>query len=266
MTYTGRIVGLSSTRTLYKEGIITDSQALRRTITLLTDILLTNTVTNPTRDQLQRLVRLCGSDQTLTWLAQTQAIVASEGSGGAAIAPLGELFMQIVADDLWQTTDLLPYRLIFELSTSVPVLPSSPPWPTTDLWVSIQQIQPGKITTMDVTLIGMPAQVVTRPTLTVVRLESSNTPPRLPAGVPVPQNMPPTTYLVIVSAAQWRRVAVAVRRGDDPLIIQGWQYYDPAQQAIMVLTQQLTTQRQQETQDQFYQHLIQQRDRPDKPS
>ena len=174
--------------------------------------------------------------------------------------------MQIVADDLWQTGDPLPYRLIFELTTNAVAFPPPPPWPDSTLWVQVQQIPPGKITTMYVTLIGMPAQVVTRPTLTVVRLESSNTPPRLPAGVPIPDSMPPTTYLVIVSAAQWRRVAAAVRCGDDPLIIQGWQYCAPAQQAIMVLTQQLTTQRQQQTQDQFYQHLIQQRDRLDKPS
>lgn len=228
-------------------------------------MLFTDTETIPTRDQLQRIVRLCGSNQALAWLAHAQAVVAAGTLDGEDVHTLGTVFIQLVADTLRQMPDPLPYRLIFELSVGASAPNPPPPWPEPDLWEQVQQTQPGKLTTVHVTLIGIPTQVVTRPTLTVIRLDNPSIPPPLPSGVPVPSTVPPTTYLVIVGAAQWRRVAATVRRGDDPLIIHGWQYYDPVQQAIMVLTLQVMTQQQQQSQDQFYQHLIQQRDKPDKP-
>jgi len=96
-----------------------------------------------------------------------------------------------------------------------------------------------------VTVIGRPASVVERGNTVILMLTHGGPLPAMPKGVPVPPVVPTTTYVVYVSAKQWRGVAEAMKNPEDSLIIEGAQSWDAEQQAIVVYTTKIASKLQQ---------------------
>lgn len=103
----------------------------------------------------------------------------------------------------------------------------------------------GKATTVKVTVIGRPTSVVERGNTVILMLTYTGPLPSMPKGVPIPTVVPPTTYVVYVSAKQWRGVAAAIQDPEDVLIIEGAQAWDAEQKAIAVYTTKISTKLQQ---------------------
>ncbi len=77
----------------------------------------------------------------------------------------------------------------------------------------------GEASTVKVTVIGRPAQVIERQGVVVLPLRSTK-PPTLPKGLP-PVPTTPTNYMVFVQQKQWNKVQAAMQNADDALIVEG---------------------------------------------
>jgi len=75
----------------------------------------------------------------------------------------------------------------------------------------------GEASTVKVTVIGRPNQVVERQGVIVVALRNTKA-PTLPKGLP-PVPSTPTTYMVFVQQKQWNKVREAMQQPDDALIV-----------------------------------------------
>ena len=94
---------------------------------------------------------------------------------------------------------------------------------------------------MKVTLIGRPGKVVEQRDFTLLRMTHSGPLPSLPKGIPAPQQVPETTYIVYIGAKQWRNVAEAIKNPEDSLIVEGAQIYDAQFKAISIFATNVTT-------------------------
>jgi len=92
-----------------------------------------------------------------------------------------------------------------------------------------------------VTLIGKPGKVIEKPDCTLLIMKESGPLPALPKGIPVPAQVPETSYVVYIGAKQWRGVAAALKNPDDVLIVEGTQIYDAEYSAIAVFATNTTT-------------------------
>ncbi len=106
----------------------------------------------------------------------------------------------------------------------------------------------GEATSVKITVIGRPAQVVERGDVTIVALRSEKV-PSLPKGLPAPAN-PTTDYAVFIARKQWQKVAQAARNPQDLLIVEGYPTVDPRFAGITVLATQATTKQLQQAQRQ----------------
>ncbi len=97
----------------------------------------------------------------------------------------------------------------------------------------------GEATSVKITVIGRPAQVVERGDVTIVALRSEKV-PSLPKGLPAPAN-PTTDYAVLIARKQWQKVAQAAQHPQDLLIVEGYPTVDPRFAGITVLATQATT-------------------------
>jgi hypothetical protein len=73
----------------------------------------------------------------------------------------------------------------------------------------------------------------------VTTLQSGKTPP-LPKGMPKPPETP-TLYVVYIAHKQWRKVAEAIQKPEDVLIIEGFPTYDPELKGLAVFATNVTT-------------------------
>jgi hypothetical protein len=97
----------------------------------------------------------------------------------------------------------------------------------------------GAASTVKVTIIGRPAQVVERQGVIIVALRSTK-PPTLPKGLP-PLPSTPTTYMIFVQQKQWNKVRDAMQHADDALIVEGYPVHEPRFAGITVYATQVTT-------------------------
>ena len=96
----------------------------------------------------------------------------------------------------------------------------------------------GEATKVKITIMGRPGSVAERGPVVLLALTSERVPP-LPKGLPAPAG--PTEYALVVARRQWERVADALRRADDTLIVEGYPMLDPRLQGITVLATHVTT-------------------------
>ena len=96
----------------------------------------------------------------------------------------------------------------------------------------------GKASTVKLTVIGRPLQVVERGDVVIFGLLNDKV-PSLPKGLPAPPAQ--TKYLVLVAKKQWNKVAEAIKSEDDALIIEGYPAYEPRHAGITVYALSVTT-------------------------
>jgi hypothetical protein len=89
----------------------------------------------------------------------------------------------------------------------------------------------GEASTVKVTVIGRPHQVVERQGVVVVAL---------PKGLP-PVPSTPTNYMVFIQQKQWNKVRDAMHNADDALIVEGYPVHEPRFAGITVYATQVTT-------------------------
>ncbi len=97
----------------------------------------------------------------------------------------------------------------------------------------------GEATTVKVTVIGRPTQVVERQGVIILALRSTKA-PTLPKGLP-PLPSTPTSYMIFVQQKQWNKVREAMQQPDDALIIEGYPVHEPRFAGITVYAMQVTT-------------------------
>jgi len=100
---------------------------------------------------------------------------------------------------------------------------------------------PGEATTVKVTIIGRPGEIVERQGVIILGMKNP-TAPSLPKGLPAPPAQP-TNYLIFISQKQWRKVAEAITNPEDKLIIEGYPASHPRFTGITVYATQVTTTR-----------------------
>ncbi len=116
-------------------------------------------------------------------------------------------------------------------------------WEERGALIAEARSEPGKVTSVKVTVIGRPRKTVERQGFTLLLMTHSGPLPALPKGIPTPAKVPETTYVIYIGAKQWRGVAEALKDPDDALIVEGTQVYDAEYGAIAVFATRTTTKR-----------------------
>jgi len=202
--------------------------------------------------QIERLVRVLGDEAARALLLETLEVEASGGmmlgDGSRRRTPGGVLF-KLARGKLTKQQQLTVFgpqwkqRKRSPSAGGEPAQAAIPAVTWTDRGALIEQAaaQPGRITTVKVTLIGRPGKIVEQKDFTLLRMTHSGALPSLPKGIPAPQQAPQTLYVVYVGAKQWRGVAEAIKNPEDSLIIEGTQIYDAQFKAISVFAMNVTT-------------------------
>ncbi len=99
--------------------------------------------------------------------------------------------------------------------------------------------QKGNATTVKITLVGRPGNILDKGPFIVTVMESTKV-PALPKGLPAPTNVA-TKYAVYISAKQWKKVAESIQDPEDVLIVEGFPKTDPEVKAIAVFATNVTT-------------------------
>lgn len=203
---------------------------------------------SPPRHQIKRIVEVCGPRQSLAWLKETQAIEARGGmptSDGARRRTPGGVYFKLVRDRLTRAGLTRQMYAIFrpQLVTKEAAGPevSQAAWHNRSRSISKNRNTTGKAFEVKVTLIGKPGKAVERQHFTLLQMKHSGPLPALPKGVPRPEKVPTTTYVVYISAKQWRKVKESLSNPDDVLIVEGTQMYDAEYSAIAVFATNTTT-------------------------
>ncbi|MDP9372221.1 MAG: hypothetical protein M3Q65_07145 [Chloroflexota bacterium] len=126
------------------------------------------------------------------------------------------------------------------VATTPAAVPAAPAFTWDDYPAVVAELQReiGRATSVKITVIGRPAQIVERGDVTIVALRSDKQ-PSVPKGVPAPAG--PTDYAVFIARKQWQKVAQAARNPQDLLIVEGYPTVDPRFNGITVLATQATT-------------------------
>jgi len=194
--------------------------------------------------QIGRAVASLGEAPLRAILAETLVIEAGGGetimSGKRRRTP-GGVFFRLVRERATGSQR----RAIFP-----PAPDATPPKGTTQpfTWASFGTLIPelmsgaGEVTTVKITVIGRPKQILPSGEVIIVTLRSER-PPSLPKGLPTPSA--PTDYAILIARKQWQKVEAAIQQPEDKLIIEGYPTHDPRFNGITVLATQVTTRDQQ---------------------
>jgi hypothetical protein len=122
-----------------------------------------------------------------------------------------------------------------------PAAPALPPfvWDEADPIIAELTAHVGEASTVKMTVIGWPNQVVERQGVVVVALRSTKA-PTLPKGLP-PLPTTPTNYMIFIQQKQWNKVREAMEQPDDALIVEGYPVRAPRFAGITVYATQVTT-------------------------
>lgn len=111
--------------------------------------------------------------------------------------------------------------------------------------------QKGNASTVKMTLVGRPGNILDKGQFIVTVMESTKV-PALPKGLPTPTNVA-TKYAVYIAAKQWKKVAEFIQDPEDVLIVEGFPKTDPEVKAIAVFATNVTTKKLQAAQRQAQQ-------------
>jgi len=132
-------------------------------------------------------------------------------------------------------------------ATPAPVAPTPLAWTDETYRTLAPQLQqdPGRVTTVKITVIGWPASTIEQGTAVALALVSEKV-PDLPQGLPTPPAG--TRYTVFVARKPWTKVAAALAADpEDAAIIEGYAALDPRVDGIAVYATSATTKRLQAT-------------------
>ncbi len=214
--------------------------------------------------QVGRVVGRLGADHARAVLARTQEIEAAGGlllpDGSRRRTPGGTFFHLVRTDDSLSREDRIyifppPFGRNGRKKTaggaSMPATP--PPTPTTPApsmtWadddyrnvMDALQHDPGRASTVKITVIGRPGTTVEQGTAVALAL-MSQTVPDLPKGLPEPPAG--TRYTVFIARKQWAKIAEALAADPaDAAIIEGYAALDPRVEGIAVYATNATTKR-----------------------
>ena len=186
------------------------------------------------RATIWRAVRTLGPERAQAFVAQA---LEAEANGGMLIPDgsrkrtLGGIFFYLVrtqiSDDeamqinrAWRWQQWKQQKRNKQNATdAAPAPPPRPPfvWDEAAPIIAELTAHPGDASTVKVTIIGRPTQVVERQGVVVVALRST-TSPTLPKGLP-PLPSTPTTYMIFIQQKQWTKVQSAMQQSDDALIV-----------------------------------------------
>ena len=133
------------------------------------------------------------------------------------------------------------------LAVPAPAAPAPVVWTDETFRALARQLQqnPGRATTVKITVIGRPGAIVEQGQAVAVALMSEKV-PDLPKGLPEPAAG--TRYTVFVARKQWAKVAEALAADpEDVAIIEGYAALDPRVEGIAVYATSVTTKRTQAT-------------------
>jgi len=203
------------------------------------------------RATIARAVAALGEERARALLAKTQRTEAAGGlllPDGSRRRTPGGVFFHLVR----QTATPVERKVIFPHKASgtgqggrpdrLPQGTNTPPaLPPLD-WVQFATLtaglQVGEASSVKITVIGRPAQILERGDVTIVALRSEKA-PALPKGLPAPAT--PTDYAVLIARKQWQKVAQAATNPADLLIVEGFPTLDPRFAGITVLATTATT-------------------------
>ncbi|MDP9375754.1 MAG: phosphorylated adapter RNA export RNA-binding domain-containing protein [Chloroflexota bacterium] len=210
------------------------------------------------RHQIARVIDALGEERARALLAEALAV---EGRGGLLLpdgsrrrTPGGVFFhlvrTQASPEEVRRIFPPRPWsqrRQGTARDAGVSQAPAVPAFTWDDYPAVVAELQHGlgEATSVKITVIGRPAQVLERGDVTIVALRSEKV-PSLPKGLPAPAQ--PTDYAVFIARKQWQKVAQAARNPQDLLIVEGYPTVDPRFAGITVLATQATTKQLQQAQ------------------
>jgi hypothetical protein len=125
------------------------------------------------------------------------------------------------------------------------------PWNDRITLLQEAEKEKGNATTVKITLVGRPGNILDKGQFIVTVMESTKI-PALPKGLPTPTNVA-TKYAVYIAAKQWKKVAESIQDPEDVLIVEGFPKTDPEVKAIAVFATNVTTKQLQAAQRQAQQ-------------
>ncbi|RRR74466.1 MAG: hypothetical protein EI684_07000 [Candidatus Viridilinea halotolerans] len=204
-----------------------------------------------------RIVAHIGVKRAWAVLKETLQIEAQGGmptEDGTRQRTLGGIFFFLIKEQIGRTNfylikkgkkPVLPPVQAEAAPAQVPAASQSILWATRGESIKLARDNVGKAHTVKVTIIGRPESVIERGSTVMLMMSYVGPLPPLPKGIPVPKELPKTTYVVYVAAKQWKKVAEAIKDPEDNLIIEGYQIWDAEYDAIAVYTTAITTKLQQ---------------------
>ncbi len=201
--------------------------------------------------QIRRILHTLGPERTQALVTQALEIEANGGMllpDGSRKRTLGGVFFRLVRDQVSEEERkaIWPYqtwqqRKQHRKAHAAPAPPPLPPfqWEQADDVIAEVSKHLGEATTVKVTIVGRPGEIVERQGVIILALKSTAA-PSLPKGLPAPPAQP-TNYLVFVSQKQWKKVADAIKNSEDKLIIEGYPVHHPRFTGITVYATQVTT-------------------------
>ncbi|HEY0737361.1 MAG TPA: phosphorylated adapter RNA export RNA-binding domain-containing protein [Herpetosiphonaceae bacterium] len=191
-------------------------------------------------EQIRRIIKVMGADFAEELLRETETV---EAEGGLFLerenrrrTPGGVFFF------LARGRMTKPQRgKVF----ANPIRGEKTPVQSLDLPEALQALTKhfGKASTVKLTVIGRPTQIVDRGEVVIFGLVNDKS-PALPKGLPAPPQQ--TKYLVLIAKKQWNKVSEAIKAEDDVLIIEGYPAYEPRHAGITVYALSVTTKKQQQ--------------------
>lgn len=209
------------------------------------------------RWQIGRALRIIGEERTRAFVAQARAVEAAGGMmlpDGSRRHTVGGLFFRLMREQLMgdEASRQDAYRIFRPHGTKerdaqkastdkAPRTTASYDWTAFSADATEAMSEPGKATTVKLTVIGKPGKVVARDDIVFVGL-TSPTVPSLPKGVPVPAGG--GRFLAMVSAKQWAKIAAALTADpNDKVIAEGYPSIQDGFKGISVSVTSITTAR-----------------------
>ncbi len=205
--------------------------------------------------QIRRTIRILGEETARDVLRQTLEVEAQGGmliTDGSRRRTPGGVYFHLLKQRIGQKeffkifAHSKPQRRPQAAQSGQPAQAPQPaaPFSLADLPDVLRELVPhyGEVSTVKITVIGRPANVVERGDVVMLGLVNEKA-PSLPKGLPTPPAQ--TKYVVLVARKQWSKVADAIKDQADALIIEGYPTYTQQHAGITVFTTNITTKKQQ---------------------
>ena len=197
--------------------------------------------------QLARAVATLGEARVRAFVDEALAVEARGGlllPDGSQRRTLGGVFFYLMRKGITPAER----RAIFPPRRRLTTPERGPAFVWEDFPAALAELRErGEATRVKITIIGRPGSVAERGPVVLLAVTSERV-PSLPKGLPAPSG--PTEYALVVARKQWERVAAALRRTDDQLIVEGYPTFDPRFRGITVLATHVTTRLQQQAERQ----------------